>query len=119
MKLIKNSANSNGAGWTHRFTFYSPTEQNNNVQRYSVGDAHKPHRYRIFNHGNPNKAPIAGWAYEFEFWAYPTKQPGTIPYAVGDAPNPHRFMLFENSENAGRSGWTHQFVFWAYPTSSK
>ena len=82
---------------------------------YSVGHAYNPHRFRIFEMGNPSKETINGWSYLFEFLAYSTQKPGTIPYAVGDAMNPHRFMLFQNSQNANRDGWTHRFVFWAYP----
>ena len=112
---MKDSEDSNGEGWTHQFTFYVPKEMQTGTRTYSVGDAHYPHRYRIFKNGNPGGKTIDGWSYKFEFTAYPTRQPGAIPYAVGDAHIPHRFRLFQNSENANTEGWTHQFVFWAYP----
>ena len=117
--MIKSSENSNGEGWTHRLTFQTPSDifaYSAPPKIYSVGDAYSPHRYRIFQQGNPTKQDIAGWRFKFEFFAYPTKHPGTIPYAVGDAMKPHRFMVFPNTESANKDGWSHQFVFWAYPS---
>ena len=114
-KFVKNSQDSNGAGWTHRFTFFTERTLRNGAKTFSVGYAHNPHRFRIFDQPNPTRQTIAGWSYKFEFYAYSSKKAGTIPYAVGDAGNPHRFIVFPNSNYASKNGWTHRFVFWAYP----
>ena len=119
MRLTKNeNASINAQTDGDRFIFHTPSTLEGGAQKYCVGVASEPHRFRIFE----GEDTTDGWTKEFEFFAYSKRKSGTIPFAVGDYESitrpAHRFWILENTENADKDGWNHQFVFWAYPGKS-